>query len=371
MTVCYKRGMYDDKIWYYDLRSAFPWACYHGVDGKGSYPLPGSYRVPRYPDLNYIRDYEGISEVEVNYPYEYAPLLANKTDKLRFVCGRFRGWHTHYELRQIMDKADIKPIRTLYYTKTFKPFRDCVSRLYALRCHYKAKRHPYEQMIKLIMNSGIYGKWGLNYNNMEELIDPDRCYYSDDGHLMVDGVIIEDASMSNGGLFNVIKKKVKPMRYSMPILSSYTSAIARVKLWRSIRHKQKHIIYTDTDSAIMTAPVLETGSQLGDWELEREPDGGIFIRPKLYMLYEDDKTTIRAKGIGGSVRSRSDFIRAIRNRYAPVERFSKMKESSRRGMISGSVIRLCKDIGLEDDKRIWQNKRFRIERWEDSESICV
>ena len=159
------------------------------------------------------------------------------------------------------------------------------------------------------------------------------------------------------------------MRYSMPILSSYTSAIARVRLWNSIKNRSRYLVYTDTDSAVMTRPVLEQGEELGDWELESRPDGGIFIRPKMYMLYKDGNYCIKAKGIGSSVRSRHTLLSSISKGFAEIERFTRMKESSRIGIPSGSVFRIVKDIGLEDDKRDWGGSRFNINRWQDSRSI--
>lgn len=380
-TEVYKRGRYDGKLWYYDYRSSYPAVMVKGTDGKGSYPDPSSWHRIKKSSSEMIEDHDGICFASIKAPYiKIPPIGAKINGKLLFPYGNFDGWFTNHELRCAMDNGyEVNPGEMIYYTRQFKPFKEAVNYLYRLRKKYKLEKHVFENMVKLIMNSGLFGKWGMNWQNMEEIVPMDRVKFDNEGFAVIDGTRADGISISNMSegfdSFAVRKCSGSAPRYSFPVLSSYTTMLARMKLWSDTYKKHDRLVYQDTDSAVMTAPVLEEGNNLGDWELEHVSSGGIFIRPKLYMLNVNGNIISKSKGMKNIAFDREKncndetaFIRSIQRGSARLTRFTRMKESQRMNIASGSIINVIKNIGLEDDKRLWKNS-FSLDEFQDSEPL--
>jgi len=382
-TEVFKRGTYNDKVWYYDYRSSYPGVMVKGTDGKGSYPDPSSWHHSMRSTCNMIEQHDGICHAHIKAPYMNVPPLGVRTpSKLLFPTGTFSGWFTNHELKICMDHGyEIDPGEMVYYTRSWEPFKEAVEYLYRLRRKYKLDKHVYEQMVKLIMNSGLFGKWGMNWNNLEELVPMGRVSFDSKGRCVIDGSIADDVSLSptseGFGSFAIRRCHSSPPQYSSPVLSTYTTMLGRMKLWNDTYKHHERLVYEDTDSAVMTRPVLEEGTGIGDWELERVTKGGIFIRPKLYMLRPGDDGVLisRSKGMKNiaydkekDITSENCFVRSISAGKVSINRFTRMKESLRMGIHSGSVMNLTKLIGLEDDKRSWPGL-FKLAEWQNSEPL--
>lgn len=373
MTQVFKRGLFKQPLWYYDYRSSYPGVMLKGVDGSGEYPDPSSYKYFGKPSQDIIDHYEGISRAVVEIPYCYVPSLGVKIDnKLLFPYGFVEGWFTNKELRDINNDGGSCHVKeSVSYTANFRPFKDAVQELYSLRKKYKLQRHPYEQMIKLIMNSGLFGKWGTNHNKMEELIPlsdvvfRNSVPYLDGKELSMNSLSCSTDLMTG---FITHKTAVKPFRYSFPILASYTTMLGRLKLIHAVRKHEKALIYTDTDSAVMSRPCLIESDELGGWELEHKLKGGLFIRPKLYMIFKGDDVVCKSKGVGKYMSTEKDFVQALHAGRVDMQRFMRMKESNRLNVKPGTIIRMSKRIGVEDDKRQWPGK-FDEGSWQDSKPI--
>lgn len=371
MTQVFKRGTYNEKMWYYDYNSSYPARMRDGVDGKGSYPDPSS---SQYLDKSRVEDiikYDGICECKVKAPYYDVPMLGykDKESKLIFGWGTFSGWFTNYELREAMKKGyEVKPKRMIIYKNYFKPFRKAVLYLYDLRKKYKEDNHPFQAMVKTLMNSGLFGKWGTNFLEMEDLISLDKITYDKAGNALFEGKIIEGYHVNETkDLFQgfiSIRKSCPPFRYSVPILSSYTTMLGRMKLISDIEKHYKYLAYSDTDSAILTKPVFGTSKDLGDWDLEYVLDGGTFIKPKFYSIWGKNINYIKCKGVGKFI-NQDNFLDIVKNGLVDIERFTKMRESNRIGIRSGSIILMSKLLNMEDNKRLWE-KKFKLNDWQDS-----
>jgi len=374
MTQTFKRGTYDGKMWYFDYRSAYPSVMAKGIDGRGNYPDPSTFAYKEKSSTEMIENYEGICHAKISAPYHYIPYLGYKANngRLIFGYGSFDGWFTNYELRQAMNCGyEISPDEMIYYHGMTKPFYDAVKYLYKLRKEYKKEKSPFEAMVKVLMNSGLFGKWGTNPNNMEEIIPLKAIEFRDGIPFYKDKPVEMPKVMASVGLFDGFisrKKKAKPFKYSFPIWSEYTTAMGRNKLMSDIRKHPKDVVYCDTDSAVVTKPVFDEGQELGDWELEHELSGGTFIRSKLYMIRPEGKKAIcKSKGVGRFMADEIKFNDALSSGKVCMERFTKMKESNNIGIKSGSVMMLKKHIGFDDDKRNWNGRSFRIDDWQDSE----
>ena len=376
MTQTFKRGTYNDKMWYFDYRSAYPSVMTTGIDRKGNYPDPSSSVYKEKGNTELIEHYEGICYAHIKAPYAYIPYLGYKapSGKLLFSYGEFDGWFTHYELRKAMNLGyEVDPGEMIYYYNIIKPFKDAVEYLYKLRKEYKQEKHPFEAMVKVLMNSGLFGKWGTNPNNMEEIIALKSIefkngmpYYKNKP--ISDAKIFESIGLFDG--FITRKKPSKPFKYSFPIWSEYTTALGRDKLMTDIRKYPKNIVYCDTDSAVVDKPVFEEGLELGDWEKEHELEGGVFIKSKLYMLkLAKQKFICKSKGVGKFMKEKDDFIKVVNTGSVDMERFTKMKESNNIGIKSGSVMQFSKHLSFNDEKRNWNGKDFSLDDWQDSEPL--
>jgi len=374
MTQTFKRGTYDGKVYCYDYRSSYPAVMTKGVDGKGSYPHPSSFVYREKSNTGLIEEYEGICKARVKVPYSYMPILGVRIDgKLLFPYGEFEGWFTNYELRLAMQNGtEVTPSEMIYYHTLFKPFRGAVKHLYKTRQDYQKRKHPFQAMVKTLMNGGLFGKWGTNFMNMEELITSDKVSFNEHGQAIYKGKILERFNISNVGGLVGLKKEVKPMRYSFPILSTYTTMLGRVKLINDLRKHHKYVLYGDTDSGYTTKPVFTEGKNLGDWELEKVCNGATFIKPKLYKLnIEDGSFVCKSKGVGRFMSEEPTFMRAIDTGVIGMERFTKMKESNNIGIKSGSIIHMKKHLNMNDTKRDWLGKNFSLDDWQDSEPLKI
>jgi len=378
MTQVFKRGLYDGKLWYYDYRSSYPRVMADGVDGKGNYPDPSSYAYTFKGSTELVENYDGIAYCDIKAPYDYMPYLGSKiNDKLIFGYGNYSGWFTNFELRQAMNYGyEISVGEMIYYRNNTKPFKDAIKYLYKLRKEYKNEKSPFEAMVKVLMNSGLFGKWGTNPNNMQEIISLKNVQFKNGtpyyNNKKLDNFRIDDF---NGDLFTgflSVKKQAKPFKYSYPIWSEYTTALGRNRLLQHIKSNEKDVIYCDTDSAIVKRPCFQEGTELGDWELEHKLKGGLFIKPKLYMIFkQDDTVQCKSKGVGKFMNTKDKFYGALQSGEVEMERFTKMKESNKIGIKSGSVIRTFKKIGLEDNKRNWLGQKFSFNDFQDSTPLRI
>jgi len=376
-TENFKRGYFKD-IFYYDFNSMYPSVCKDGFDGHGSYPDPSSVKHLRDVNIDYIESIEGITHCQIESPDTYIPLLGShdKHGKLFFPKGKLTGWWTNVELRYAkelgykIDNID----EMICYDRSFVPFRDCVKRLYDLRMSYKREGNwPMEQMIKILMNSGLFGKFAQRINEKTNVYHIDSLFVSKDGscYIIKDGKRIVLAKFEQRGnyVFERIQIPMKIPVFILPILASYTTAMSRSKLHESMNMHPENIIYCDTDSMTVNKKIFESSSYLGKLKLEAEIKEAIFCRPKQYYYHADGKDTVKIKGVVKKViPDYASFMRVLETGKTKYDRFTKIKESAIRRIPYGSIIEVHKRISLEDDKRIWDGK-FSFDRWQDSKAL--
>lgn len=374
-TEVFKRGLIQD-VYGYDFKSMYPSVCYDGIDGNGSYPNPNSVHRLTNGRISYIMDFEGISKVKIKCPYMYIPLLPYKsTDfKLYFPIGEFEGWFTHIELREALKIGyDIIEIfDTVYYTSTFIPFRDAVSKLYKLRSNYKKQgNNIMTQLVKDQMNSGIFGKFAQRINNKTEMFLIDDIYAEENGMVYVYQYgkkhYLESFVERGEYVYNNIETPMKVPLFIFPILSSYTTSLARIKLWKMLVRYPEEIVYTDTDSLYVTKKCFGHSQSLGKLEFLGKYENALFVKPKQYCL----DNIIKLKGVPNRfINGRDHFIRLVNGDSIETERFTKIKESAIRKVPYGSIIKVVKNMSNEDTKRKWL-KKFSISEMQDSKPLSI
>lgn len=370
-TEVFKRGKIG-KMKMYDVNSLYP-----SVMIK-EYPLPDSVEYKEFGSIDIIKKYEGVSEVEIFCPKMKYPLLATRFDnKLIFPTGLLKGVYTNVELRKALQLGyKIKEIRqVVYYKKTFYPFKEYVTDLYNKRKELKKQKNPNELVYKLLLNS-LYGKFAQK--NLTETTFFNKDFLNDKEieniNKMQEGVIMKD---DHNGM--IIEKKKCEESFVLPILSSYTTAYARIVIHDYIVKGEAY--YCDTDS-IITNKILPESTALGKMKVEHEILEGVLVRPKMYYLKtlvdKEVKEVIKLKGVPKKliyknnkvILNKNIFMDIMKGEKVYYDKFTKLKEAVRRGLVPNSIMKMEKYILLTDNKRLW-NEAFNYKKLGDSEPLCL
>jgi len=341
-TETFKRGKVSD-LNYYDINSLYP-----SVMHDCLYPDPNTMRITHKNSRKYIDMYDGVSSVEIHCPDSIkVPLLPYRYDnKLYFPRGTFKGWYSHVELRKAMDLGYIlKHVeKTYYYKESCCPFVDYVSDIYAKRMKYKSEGSVMQLIAKLFLNS-LYGKFGQKFEDRdlwihEDDFDPEK----HQGTCRIDRI----------GEYFRVSADSDPACFCIPIWALYVTAHARLKLYEYLSSCDPY--YCDTDS-IITKTALPTSKLLGDMKLEMSISSGFIIKPKMYAVIDaDDNTYVKIKGVRQMLFK--DFVKMMEFPKVSYDKFSKFKESMRRGFIPNEIRPVTKNLSLDDSKRDWDNIHF-------------
>lgn len=359
-TEIFKRGYYKNMN-YLDFNSLYP-SCM-----MNEYPDPNSAKFVHYPSKEII-EYEGIANVRMEIEEMHIPILPVMEKKLLFPTGKIRGTYTHLEIRKAQQEGYVlkQIFWSIYYHKTFEPFKRFVEDMYSKRMEYKNEGNKAEMVFKLLMNS-LYGKFAQK--NMSEITFMD---YSDD--VKTKKTIEEfpegdDISYTFGqdNKGYMIQKKICTSAFVRPIFAIYTTAYGRVKLWDVLNKYDG--AYCDTDS-IVTRKEVPTSMILGDLKLECKIKRGIFIKPKCYTyLDNNDKQVTKMKGVPRA--DESTFEKILARKNVEYMKFTKIKESIKGGILPNTKVMMRKFLNLEDNKRIWTQRFNPYEYDEFSEPYNV
>lgn len=166
-------------------------------------------------------------------------------------------------------------------------FQDYVNHFYDLK-KITPKDDPNYLFYKLHLNS-LYGKWAANPREYKD-------YRLGDFGEKIDGY--ESGSiLGEYQLFHKPIDEAKQRWYNVATAASITGAV-RAFLWRSICQVDTPY-YCDTDSIICeNVGNLSIGEELGQWDIEGNPDKLAIAGPKLYATWENGKATKeRSKGV--------------------------------------------------------------------------
>lgn len=362
-TEAFIRGTIDaddfsaDNLNYYDVNSLYPYAMNNFI-----YPNTNYSRVCNPGSMNLIKRYEGVSNVVIECPDIDYPFLPFRTkEKLLFPKGILKGNYTHIELRKALEIGykilEIK--QTVYYTVTHKPFKDYVTALYNKRLEYKKNESPLELVAKLLLNS-LYGKFAQK-TTQEEI------FYLDS--LTPEEFIAKSLKYEVCPVDKWLYVKVDDRipNFSLPVYSAYITGYARIVLYDYMK-KAGTVIYTDTDS-IITPSIMKTSNKLGDLKLEHSLKRIIIIKPKMYYLGNGNDPVIKIKGVR-RIKGFYNFMKVIEGEPITQMKFTKMKESIRRGFSFNQKIFVSKKLDLEDTKRKW-DKKFNVSEMQISEAIKI
>ncbi len=260
-TECFIRGTAPEAIKCYDVNSLYPF-----VMRYKPYPF-----APVKPELktDINLDYEGITQAIVSVDANFPPIATKYKckdgfDKLCFVNGKYKGWFTNVELRELEQYncgRIEKVFQSFEWKKTFNPFERFVDYFYSKKESATLEGSPKVALYKINLN-GLYGKFG----------EHGTCSFFD---------------VVNGEMLNKSDGKQRDAWYHSSVMACYITAYARLHLWHMIKSlNPQDVYYCDTD-AIWCATDLspKCSSKLGDLKIEHEAKAhsATFIRSKFYM----------------------------------------------------------------------------------------
>lgn len=343
-TEVFKRGEFEN-VYYYDINSLYPSVM------REALPLPQSIQKPQKPLMQYITLYEGVSVVTITAPHINKPFLpVRHDDRLIFPIGTFKGAYTHVELRKAISLGyTIHDIHDqIYYTKKNTYFKKYIDTMYKHRLIQKKNGDVLESITKLFMNS-LYGGFGMKWVTETKLKRFEDMTNDDLNKLGIYEVFQNDYVMTR-------KVKSYDGKRKYPIIACYVTALARTLMYDYLDNES--VIYTDTDSIMTEDPLPESmiSDKLGMMKCEGIYTKGIFIKPKMYALLDNDDWTVKIKGISHA--TYDDFIGSIKGGVISKLKFNRMRESIRRGITMNAISVMDKSLDMIDKKRVWESSEI-------------
>ena len=276
---CFKRG-YIDKVYVYDINSAYPYHISHLPDISLSEWYKVDY-VDENANLGFIR-----CKVTTKYNYTeplpyrlpYGIVFPHFNDNERFITLQ------EYRVIKRYNLADIEVLDGWFYRDEYgvRPFK-WVEDMYYYRKEIQDENPALAHAIKILMNS-LYGKFIQITKRAEETID----------------WINFDWVTTINNKETIFYRKVKETgNLFCPVYASYITSSTRIQLLEQLIKLQKEAVACFTDSIIATKEWIESSRKLGGWKKEIEGEM-ILICSGVYTIRNGEKKRIKFRGIVNS-----------------------------------------------------------------------
>lgn len=361
---------YGRDLHYFDINSSYVAAM------REDMPIESRIEMSSI-DWSYYGDKSGFAEVDVFIPQECEipplPHKSQKTRKLMFPTGRFRGVWSLEELRLLsherVNGKILKVHRCVWFQK--RPmFTEMVDTLWTMRNKNLSDYDEGLSMMAKLMGNALYGKFGMAHERTSitfaKAVSLEACFLCQ--KTIASGLGIcndcEGSKSATGDPDSDVwyQNHHVDAPYIIPHIAAHITALARVRLWRFMIQALEmggKIWYADTDS-ILTDVVLPSSSDLGG--LKDEYPGqlleGTFVQPKVYMV-EGQKpdgekwSKVTMKGFGKDMRTKENLARLRKGETLSFDRLEKVRTLARLGFSrSPSMADVTKSFKSSYDKRI-------------------
>lgn len=307
---CWKIGeLKNDNYYYIDVNSMYPY-----VMANFKYPT----RLLSYQKTNSLYDVkmaisEGqgiVAKVKVRLEKPYFPLRRNK--KLIFPIGEFWTYLSTPELEFALDRNLIIEVAECSYYHMEYIFKPFVDYFYNKRLEAKAigdKVH--DHLYKIILNC-LYGKWGQQKENWEEVSFAPRHAISNFVESDFDTGEEKHVKELGGTRFEKVGEDSEAFN-SFPAIASHVTAQARIHLLKHILIADiPNVYYMDTDSLMINKIGYENlkdtldNKILGKMKLEDTSNYIKINAPKDYIFDGKIKRLEKRKGISKDARLLTD-----------------------------------------------------------------
>jgi len=251
---CFKKGIINDEINYFDINSAYPYAMTH------EHPI-GDF-ISDYsenPELKGHNFYKFQAKATGAFPFrdnDGALTFPDNGKEYIFACT---GWELlkAQELDLLWDVKHIEQ-KIFYETKNFKKY---VDHFYTIKCTSK-KGSPEYIFSKLFLNSA-YGKFAANPEKYKTTY---LCGLDEFNYALTEGYEIH-GELHDKLIISKDQDESAWRHYNIATGASVTGFV-RAYLFDAIRKVQKPI-YCDTDSIVFSGGhSLTLGQDLGQWDCE-------------------------------------------------------------------------------------------------------
>lgn len=276
-TECFIRGLSFEPLKAYDVNSLYPYVMQYK-----NYPFV-LYAPDRKDDIDFDR--EGVTKALIQCDTNFPPIAIkhfckDKFEKLCFVNGKYEGWFTNVELKEL-EHYNCGKVLKVYESwqwkdttqNPFNPFVSYITDFYKKKVEATKTNSPKRELYKIMLN-GLYGKFGEH---------GETSFYT----------------CENGKMLNKELGEQRHAWYHSTILASYITAYARLHLWHILKSlNPEKVYYCDTDSVWTSTDLSNKVSEkIGDLKVEHEAKAldATFIRSKCYMY--NDKVVMKGFNI--------------------------------------------------------------------------
>lgn len=307
----------------------------------------------------YLDEYEGFIDTRTRgYVFEHdanIPILPTRDKDMRtcFFTGIKKGVFCFPEIRyaRSLYRLDIEYPIDVYLFHRGDFYNNYGQVLYKWRLDFKAQNSPIQLPIKILLNS-LYGKFGQKYLQksikfltLGEIKEFDLGR-SAESFLRNNARILEIREMKDLVVIYYINKA--PRMFMLPHISSTTCSYGRIELHKGLEANQDSLLYCDTDSMWLEDKpkgISLSNTKLGAWKLEHSFSEAAFLALKFYAYKEQDKFSVRIKGISKRMLADANFIsaadfftRSLSHKFVERARYNTIRKSLResQGFLSAS-----------------------------------
>ena len=341
------------------------------------FPDPNSAKYMRTPK-ELPKDMLYIAEVTVNVPEQYIgvlPTLREEDNKLIFPTGTFRGHFVSPELNYAVKECGVKIIKihSLIKYKSKPYFKDYANFIWEKRKEYKDKNNKGMDILIKYLGNTLYGGFGqknkdsyfgkLDDFSLFSIASPSESKESETNKKYLGSAKPSISEIDGVKYVTVTASEGEDSKHTFPCIPAFIISFARLVLLKALRANAENLIYTDTDSMKLRAPLVQNssglfsapegtavgivvGNELGEWGYEGTEKNVEIYKCKMY----GDK----CKGVP----KRAELVYHDPDSKTYVyKKPNKMKESFRRGLMPNQWEYVVKVVSIVDDKRMWKDAK--------------
>lgn len=285
---------------HYDVNSEYPFVCKNHLFPVGKPFYSKSPDVSRETFFKWLHNKEGLGFLacSVYIPYQFVPPLPVKMGKLCFPCGYVSGVWTYIELEYAIKNCGVKILEyhaVAHFSNTYPVFYNFIDEFYKMKEEATERGNEAKRQFAKLIQNVAYGYTGMR-REKSRLIPYDEVTDYEPTQIVYMNEVLGYAEVESEVNSEYIQVQV----------ASYVTSYARLVLLDKLRYSAENgtLYYCDTDSVVTDVdfpPECLHHSKLGFWDLESEPEKGIFLMPKVYTEVFEKKgkelTNIKFKGV--------------------------------------------------------------------------